>query len=188
MSIYLYIIITILGLASYAVGVWQMLKNKYSPSTFSRVIWVLLSINSLAGVILSNSGKSAILLSGIILIGSSAIAIVSFWKGTKTIGKLEYFCMSLLLISGVIWILFNVPLINLIISLFAHFVGGLPTYKKIWINPKSENIIFWLLFFLASLLSVFVTDFNALKNVIVPIYFTLFDGSMLFLSLRKKKN
>ncbi|HUC89152.1 MAG TPA: hypothetical protein VMR49_03960 [Candidatus Paceibacterota bacterium] len=187
MNFYLYIIITILGLSSYVVGIFQMFKNKYSPSTFTRIIWVLLSINSFAGVIFSNSGKSSILLGGIILIGSVATCIVSFWKGVKTIGKLEYFCIILLLISGVIWILFDAPLVNLGISLFAHFIGGIPTYRKIWVNPKSESISFWVLFFLASLLSIFATDYTSFKNIILPVYFTLFDGSMVILSLRKNK-
>lgn len=185
MKIFLYFLITILGLTSYAVGVKQMLKNTYAPSIFTRIVWLLLSINSFFGVMLSNSSQSSLLLSGIIVIGSLAICIVSFWKGNKTIGKLEYFCTSLLIISVLIWIFFKTPLINLAISLFAHFIGGLPTYKKVWINPKDESTGFWSLFFLSSFLSIFASDFNSLKTIIVPIYFTLFDGSMFFLTLRK---
>lgn len=188
MDLYLYAAITILGLSSYVVGVWQMLKNKYSPSTFSRVIWVLLSINSFAGVILSNGSKSSILLSSIFLLGNIAICVTSFWKGTKVIGKLEYFCLVLLLISGVIWIFFSAPLLNLMISLLAHFIGGMPTYKKVWLDPKSESVGFWSLFFFASLLSIFTTDGTSLKTIIFPIYFTIFDGSMFLLALRKAKS
>jgi hypothetical protein len=186
MNLYLYILIAILGLSSYFIGVQQMIKNRYSPSTFSRVIWVLLSINSFAGVILSNGSKSSIFLGGIILLGSIAIAVTSFWKGTNTIGKLEYFCLAMLLLSGVIWILFNAPLLNLAISLFAHFIGGLPTYKKVLLNPKSESTSFWLLFFLASLLSIFAASIVSLRDIILPIYFTIFDGSMFILTLRKR--
>ncbi len=126
-----------------------MLKNKYSPSVFSRVVWVLLSINSFAGVILSKSSQSSILLGGIFLLGNIAICIVSFWKGSKGIGGLEYVCLLLLIVSGIIWIFFNAPFINLIISLIAHFIGGLPTYKKVLKNPTSESFGFWSLFFSA---------------------------------------
>ena len=164
-----------------------MLKNNYAPSVFTRIVWLLLSINSFFGVLLSKSSQTSILLSAIIIIGSLAVCIVSLWKGNKTIGKLEYFCIFLLLISLLIWIFFKAPLVNLTISLFAHFVGGLPTYKKVWLNPKDESTAFWSLFFLSSLLSIFATDFTTAKAVIVPIYFTLFDGSLFFLTLRKIK-
>lgn len=187
MEILLYILIIAFGIASYFVGVWQMLTNKYLPSTFSRVIWVLLSINSFAGVVLSNGSKSSVLLGAIFLLGNIVICIVSFWKGVRKIGKLEYYCLALLLVSGFIWIFFEAPLVNLIISLIAHFIGGIPTYKKVWINPKSESFGFWSLFFVASLLSVFVADTTSLKSILFPIYFVIFDGMMSLFTLRKSK-
>ena len=187
MDTFLYALILLFGTASYVVGVRQMIKNQYSPSTFSRIIWVLLSINSFAGVVLSNGSQSSILLGGIFLLGNIAICIVSFWKGIRKIGKIEYFCLVLLLISSVIWIFFNQPLLNLVISLFAHFIGGIPTYKKVWLNPKSESFGFWSLFFVASLLSVFVAQTTSLIVILFPVYFTLFDGGMTLLTLRKGK-
>ncbi len=182
----LYILIAIFGLASYFVGILQMLKNRYSPSTFSRVVWVLLAINSFAGVILVQSSKSSILLAGIFLAGNIGMCLVSFWKGTKEIGKIEYFSFLLLFISVIVWIFFNAPLVNLMISLFAHFIGGIPTYKKVWIDPKSESTGFWSLFFIASILSVFACNTSLVYMIIFPLYFTFFDGIMFLLTIRKK--
>jgi hypothetical protein len=186
MQFFLFALITILGVASYGIGVWQMLKGKYIPSTFSRVIWVLLAINSFAGVFLSGGSQSSILLGAILLVGNIAVCIVSFWRGVKTIGTLEYICIALLLFSGLVWILFDAPLINLLISLIAHFIGALPTYKKVWRDPQSESVAFWSLFFLASVLSIFARDSDSLKAIILPIYYTLFDGSIFVLSVRKR--
>jgi hypothetical protein len=186
MHLILYIIITILGVSSYIVGTKEMLQGKYSPSTFSRIIWVLLAINSFAGVILSKSSTSSIILGGILLLGNIIICIISFWKGTREIGTLEYTCLILLLISAIIWIFFRAPLINLIISLIGHLIAGAPTYRKVIKTPKSESSGFWSLFFLASLLSVFASPIFSLRTIILPLYFTLFDGSIFFLSLKKR--
>lgn len=186
MQLALYTAITILGLSSYFIGIKQMIQNKYSPSTFSRIIWVLLSINSFAGVALSNSSNASILLGGILLIGNVAMCIVSFWKGTREIGKLEFICIGLLILSGIIWIFFRAPLVNLLISLFAHFIGAAPTYKKVIKDPRSESTSFWSLFFFASLLSIFAGGYASLWTIILPLYFTLFDGSIFALSLRKR--
>lgn len=181
----LYAIILLLGFASYSVGIKQMLMGKYSPSVFSRVIWLLLAINSFAGVVISKSTNASILLAGIFLVGNAAICLASFWKGSKEFGKLEIFCLALLLVSCFVWILFDSPLINLGISLLAHFVGALPTYKRVWLHPKSESTLFWFYFFGASALSIFASSDSTVKTVIFPLYFTLFDGSLFLLSLRK---
>ncbi len=187
MQIFLFSTICLLGTASYVIGVWQMLKNKYSPSTFSRVVWVLLAINSFAGVILSQSSRASVLLGGLLLLGNVAVCIVSFWKGVRTIGKLEYICLALLAASGLIWIFFSAPLVNLGISFIAHFVGAVPTYKKVWSDPKSESTAFWSLFFFASLLSIFASPGSSIRDVLLPVYYTFFDGSLFVLSLRRRK-
>lgn len=164
-----------------------MLRGSYKPSTFSRIVWLLLGINGFVGVLLSSTSTAAVLLAGISLLGSAAMCVLSFWKGVRTIGTLEYVCIALLVVSGLIWVFFNAPLINLSISLFAHFIGAVPTYKKVWLEPKSESWGFWSLFFFASVLSIFASPGSSIKDVVFPIYFTLFDGSIFFLSLRKRK-
>lgn len=181
---FIYIIIALLGISSYAAGAWKMLRNKYSPSVFSRIVWVLLAINSFVAVVLSGSSAS-ILLGAILLLGNIAICIISFSKGTKGMGNLEYICLVLLAISVLIWIFFRAPVVNLVISLAAHFIGAAPTYKKVWLDPKSEDVTFWFLFFLASALSIFVSDYSSLTTILLPIYFAAFDGSILLLAMRR---
>jgi hypothetical protein len=181
----IYALIVLFGLSSYIVGAWQMIRNQYSPSTFSRVVWVLLAINSFAAVCLSHSSHASILLGAVALAGNVLICTLSFSKGTKTIGKMEYICIALLILSVLIWIFFNAPLVNLSISLFAHFVGAAPTYKKVWLNPNDESLTFWMLFFIASVLSIFISDFSSIKSILLPLYCALFDGSIMVLALRR---
>lgn len=185
MDTLIYLLIIIFGSASYIIGIRQMLKNQYSPSTFSRVVWVLLSFNSFAGILLSKGSSSSILLGLIFLIGNILICAVSFRKGANKIGYTEYFSLVILSVSILIWVFYDAPLINLLLSLFAHFIGGIPTYKKVWLDPKSESFGFWSLFFIASLLSLFHSNISVISTIIFPIYFTIFDGIMSLLTLRK---
>ena len=178
--------ILLFGSGSYIVGLKEMLTGKYSPSVFSRVVWLLLAVISFAGVVVSHSTSASILLASVFLAGNTAICITSFWKGSREIGKLEYICLSILVISGVVWLVFKAPLVSLSISLFAHLVGAVPTYRRVWQKPTSESAGFWSLFFIASVLSIAASWGEPLKLIIFPIYFSLFDGSMTFLSLRKR--
>lgn len=185
MSAFLYVMIILFGTASYVVGVRQMLLGKYRPSVFSRVIWLLLAINSFAGVVLSHSSRASIVLASILLLGNGAICLTSFWKGSHEFGKLEIMCLILLAISVVIWLSVDAPLVNLAISLLAHFIGAAPTYRKVWRDPSSESTPFWALFFVASLSSVLASDLRDPVAIILPIYFAFFDGGMTLMSARK---
>lgn len=132
MQNFLYLLILLLGIASYVSGLSQMLRGKYAPSVFSRLVWLLLACISFAGVIGSGGSGASILLAGILLAGNATICLVSFWKGSRDFGKLEIFCLVLLGVSALVWWLFNAPLVSLCISLLAHLVGALPTYKRVW--------------------------------------------------------
>jgi len=185
MQFTLYILIIVLGLSSYIIGAYRIIKNKYTPNTFSRVVWLILAVNGFAGVYCSKSSPASILLAVVMLLGNILICSLSFSKGRSKIGPLEYVCVGLLFISVFIWIFFKSPLINLSISLIAHFIGAVPTYKKLWLNPYSEDIPFWALFFLASVLSIFNSDHSALKLVLYPYYYAFFDGSIILLAARR---
>lgn len=181
----LYVLILVFGSASYIIGLKEMISGKYAPSVFSRVVWIMLAIISFAGVVVSRSTTASILLAGILLSGNAAICITSFWKGTREFNRLEFACLGILLISALVWVVFKAPLVSLVISLLAHFIGALPTYKRVLLKPSSESTRFWSLFFIASILSIVASLGQPLRLIIFPIYFTIFDGSMTFLSMRK---
>jgi hypothetical protein len=183
----LYVLIFAFGGASYFVGSRDILVGKYSPSIFSRVVWLLLAGISFAGVVAGGSAVASILLAGIFLAGNAAICLLSFWKGTKSFGRLEYLCLAILVASGVVWAVFDAPFLSLAISLLAHFVGGAPTYRTVWRHPKSESAGFWSLFFMASVLSLVADIGQPWQSLIFPAYFALFDGTMTFLSLRRSR-
>lgn len=184
----LLIAIGLFGLASYTAGIREMLQNRYAPSTFSRVVWVLLAINNFAGVLASDGSQASLLLVAVLLLGNIAVCTLSFWKGTRTIGLIEYICVALLLLSGLVWIFFSAPLVNLALSLIAYLIGAIPTYKKVWLDPRSESTAFWGFFAIASLLSIFASTNSSLEQIVIPIFFTFFDGGFFLLSLRKFKS
>jgi hypothetical protein len=157
MTLLLYAAITLLGLGSYILGIWQMLKGRYSPSTFSRVIWVLLSINSFAGVMLGESSRSSVFLAAILLLGNIAICIVSFWKGTRIFGKLEYFCLALL----------DAPLLILASAFLLIWLVPFRLIKKDRLIQKEK-----------------VWDFG-LSSFFRSHIITLFDGSVFLLAMRQ---
>ncbi|MDP2638135.1 MAG: hypothetical protein Q8P26_03685 [Candidatus Levybacteria bacterium] len=178
-------IIAILVIFSYYIASKAILKNKYHPSIFSRFIWLLLAVNNFASVVALKSNDTIILLAGLALLGSLAIFFLSLRKAKRRFDKTELISTVLLVVSLAVWIFADLPLVNLTIGLAAHFIGGIPTYKKALKDPKDEYILFWLFFSIASLFTFVSTDKTLISDYLYPLYFVLFDGSIVLLCLRR---
>jgi hypothetical protein len=79
---------------SYIFGVKEILTKKYTPNLFSRIIWFLLSLNSLLAVIASSQSDTARLLAVTLFLGSGSMLIASMKLGYKKFGKLELVCTA----------------------------------------------------------------------------------------------
>ena len=174
------------GCASYLVGCRAVLAGRYAPNTFSRVVWLLLAVVSTAGVVGGGGGPAAVLLSGVFLAGNAAMCLLSLRRGTRGLGRVELGCLALLVVSGVVWVVFDAPVVSLAVSLLAHAVGGAPTYRAVWRDPGSESAGFWSLFLVASALSLLGDLGRPLPGLLFPAWFVLFDGGMTALSLRRR--
>lgn len=182
----LFAAITLLGIATYASAVWQMLVGQYSPSFFTRGVWLLLGINSFVGVFYGEGTKASVILAATLLIGNAAVFLVSYKKGSRDFGAVEWASFALLIIALLIWLLLDTPFVTLIISLVAHFLGGIPTIWRTIKKPSSEQALHWYFFFTASVLSIIASPDKSLTAILFPVYFALFDGLIISLVNRKK--
>ncbi|MEK7594314.1 MAG: hypothetical protein AAB436_01595 [Patescibacteria group bacterium] len=181
----LYLLILLLGAATYISAVWQMLSGSYSPSFFSRGVWFLLGINSFAGVLLGGGSKASTILAGALFLGNAVVFAVSYKKGSREFGLAEKISLALLVASTVTWLLLDAPFLGLVMSLVAHFIGGIPTIWRVAKRPHSEQAYHWYFFFSASILSIVASDGTSLKATVFPIYFASFDGLIILLANRR---
>jgi hypothetical protein len=118
--------------------------------------------------------------------GNGAVFLASIKKGSRTFGKTEVISLFLFMMSCIIWLLFNAPLLNLAISLVAHFVGGVPTIARTLKDPDSEKAIHWYFFFIASIFTIIASPDKTFESILFPVYFGLFDGLIILLVNRKR--
>jgi hypothetical protein len=182
----LYALILLLGIATYVSAVWQMLIGQYSPSFFSRGVWFLLGINSFAGVWRGGGSHASVLLAGTLFFGNAAVFIVSYKKGSRQFHTAEKISLALLIISGLTWAVWQAPFLSLVISLVAHFIGGIPTIWRAINRAHSEQAYHWYFFFPASILSVIASNKSSFKAILFPVYFALFDGLIILLVNRRR--
>jgi len=181
-----YILILLLGIATYASAVIQMLLGQYRPSFFSRGVWFLLGINSFAGVLLGGGSTSSILLAGTLFVGNAAVFAVSYKKGSRHFGLAEKVSLFLLVISSGLWILLNAPFVSLVISLLAHFIGGIPTIWRAIKRDRNEQALHWYFFWMASVLTIISSPHKTVTAILFPVYFACFDGLIIVLANRHR--
>lgn len=182
----LYIVILVLGIFTYGSAVWQMFSGEYSPSFFSRGIWLLLGVNSFAGVALGGGSSSSKLLALTLLIGNACVFLASIRKGSREFGLVEQVSLLLFGVSCVLWFVIDEPLVNLALSLIAHFIGGIPTIARTIRRPSSEKALHWYFFFAASIFTIINSSQLTLRSIAFPLYFVLFDGLIIFLVNRRR--
>lgn len=178
--------ILLLAGASYLIGFHAILKKGYRPNLFTRIVFLCLSINNIASVIILQNQYSTLVLAWVTFVGSLLIffgAII--FKGERLWGKSETISTTLLIISLLFWVLTDIPVINLSIGLIAHLLGSLPTVVRVIKKPESENIPFWLLFAIASIITLFSTHGGNIKDYLFAIYFCIFDSALAILAFRK---
>lgn len=175
----------ILAILSYVSGCVAMWAGKSQPSIISRFFWLVLSITNFLSYLSLDAGSGIYLaLSG--LLGSAAVFFLSL-----RFGHIEFKRSDILTIAGacvalLCYLFVPIKLITLTAGLLTHFISGIPTYKRTWQNPYTENLPFWLLFALASLCS-FAGVILQEKNMIYPLYFFLFDAGMVLLIMIKRQ-
>lgn len=182
----LFCLILTFAIATYVSGLYQMYSSGYKPSFFSRAIWFLLGINSFAGVILSNGSDASVILAGTLLVGNFLMFVASYKKGSREFGLIEKASLGLLALSGLIWVTYDLALLNLAIGLLAHFIGGIPTYGRVLKKPENEQAYHWYFFFVASILGIIASPDKSLSYILFPLYFAIFDGSIILLANRNK--
>ncbi len=178
--------ILIFASASYLIGFWAILKKGYRPNLFTRVVFLCLALNNLASVIKLDNQYSTLVLAWVTFLGSLLIFFGSIlFKGERLWSKNETVSTVLLIISFLFWIFTDIPLINLSIGLITHLLGSLPTVVRVIKKPESENIPFWLLFAIASIITLLSTHSGNIKDYLFAIYFCIFDSAMTILAFRK---
>jgi len=115
-------------------------------------------------------------------------AIVSLKHGEGGWTPFDRACLLGAGISVVLWWLCRSPLVALLINLFIDFVGLLPTIRKSYQRPASEDRIAWMIGLLASIINLFAVERWAFALAVYPLYMALGNGVIAVLLLCRRKN
>jgi hypothetical protein len=114
------------------------------------------------------------------------IAILSIKYGEGGWNRFDRRCLFGTGISFVLWYIFSSPLIAICLPLSIDILGALPTIKKSYHEPESEDFLTWLLYAIGSLFNILAITTWSFDIAITPLYVLGVNSIIVLLLLRKK--
>jgi hypothetical protein len=152
----------VLAFALYFRGIF--LKNT-KPHIFTWFIWLITQGIATAGILHGGGGLGAVEL----VIGTTLIFFVflfSLKKGTTDIAKSDYLVLFASLVAVFIWLQLDSPLGAVLMVSAIDAFGYIPSFRKSWREPWSEQLLTWTLFTVGNFFSLLaLSEYNLLTLV-----------------------
>lgn len=135
----------ILSLAAYVPYVLAILRRETKPNRASWFIWLVVSL--IIALSYRDAGADyASIMPVAYAVGSTVVAALSLKLGTGGWTTFDRICLTGAGIGLVMWMIFDSPMSALLINLLLNLLGTLPTMRKAYYQPESENRLAWTLF------------------------------------------
>lgn len=182
------IIAGIIALLAYIVYVISILRGKSKPNRATWWIWAFM------GLVLALSYKSSGAVNTVWVpymefLGPFIIALLSVKYGEGGLNsKTDLICLFGAILSVILWIIFDSPVVALVTNLAIDSFAIVPTIKKSYLRPEGEDFWAWFGTGVADSLNMFAVERFSFAILIYPIYMLVSDLIIIFILLLRKKS
>lgn len=160
----------------------SILRGHTKPERMSYFIFFFVDAISVSSYIAV--GARTTIWTGIVYVFTGlTIFLLSLKYGMGGFSKLDIFCLFLALVGLLVWVTTSSALLALCFSVLAAKIGYLPTIKKAYFFPETENTLSWSLCALTSILNLFALTTFAPSIAIPPVIGAIFNGWVAYLLL-----
>jgi hypothetical protein len=142
-----------------------ILNGEATPNRVTWFLWALVPLIAGAAQLNSGVGISTLV---VMSVGASpaCVVIASFIadKGAWKLGPFDYICGACALAALALWAITGDPLTAIVLSIIGDFAAALPTMRKAWLAPATEDrpaYLFALAGMILGILSVNEATFSA---------------------------
>lgn len=158
--------VSLLGFVPYLSSI---VRGKTQPSVATWWIWTL--VGCLIAVSYYAAGaRTSIWTPVSYVIGPLVIALVSLRHGTRGFSRFDRLCGLGAALSLLLWALSGTPVVALSLNILIDFLGALPTVRKTWHEPASEDRLSWGIFLVANSLNLLAVQPWTFANASYPLY------------------
>lgn len=165
----------VVSLVAFIPYILAILRGETRPNRATWWIWTVVGL-MLGASYYSSGANHTIWVPVSYIIGPLATAILSIEYGEGGWTRFDRSCLLGAGVSMVLWWIFSSPLIALLINLFIDLMGALPTIRKAYHEPESEDRLTWALFFAGNTVNLFAVETWTFAISVYPIYMFLGSG------------
>lgn len=178
----------VLSLLAFIPYIVATLRGRNRPNRATWIIWSAVGVSLLASYVAAGA-RETVWVTAANLAAFVFILILSAKYGVGGWTVFDGLCLFGAAFGFVLWWWFDSPLPTLYSGLFVDFVGALPTIRKSWVQPESEDLLTWVLFVAANALNLFALREWNLVMASYPVYMVFISGLMVaVLVLRRKRS
>jgi len=152
----------------------SILRGHAKPERATYAIWS--TINLLASISYIAVGARTTIWVGLAYTVSAVLIFaLSFKFGMGGLNKFDLTCLVMAGAGIILWLITKDPALSLYYYVGIKFLGFLPTLKKAYILPKTENTLSWIMSAAASLLNLLAVTSWTPQIALYPIYGAIGD-------------
>lgn len=185
---YLGILAGAIAFFAYAIYIRSILRGESKPSRTTWWIWSLMGLVLFLSYFFSGA-ENTIWVPLVEFIGPLSIAIFSIRYGEGGLdNKTDMICLIGAIVSIIVWIIFNNPVVALTTNLFIDSFALIPTIRKSYLRPENESFKAWFGTWIADTLNLFAVEKISFALLIYPVYMFISDTVVIIiLKIKKKK-
>ena len=132
-----------------------ILKGEATPNRVTWFLWALVPVIAAAAQWSSGGGISTLVVLSVGL-GPACIVLASFVGGTGSwrLGPFDYVCGACSLAALALWAVTGDPVTAIVLSILADAAAALPTLRKAWLAPATEDRSAYLIAFAGMILGI----------------------------------
>lgn len=175
-----------LGLLSYVPYVRSIFAGKTRPNRATWWIWTVL------GTVLTASyyavgARDTVWFTGIATAGTIGISLLSLKYGVGGWTPLDRACLGGAALGLGLWFITGTPLAALSLTMFVDMLGYVPTLRKAYCEPESEDRMAWTLFLAGAILNLAAVRTWTFGIAAFPVYVAVLNGIVFSLLVAKRR-
>lgn len=171
----------LLGFVPYLV---TMVRGKTRPNRASWWIWTVIG-TLLAGSYYATGARDSLWVPLSYVVGPLLTALLALKYGEGGWTRLDRACFAGAGGSLLLWVVSGSPLAALLVNILIDIFGAMPTIRKSYTDPESEDRLSWGLFLVGDALNLFAIRPWSLETAIYPLYLFGLAGLITLLLARR---